>query len=167
VIRRARLAALLAAALVGAAAAPPADAQQALFLVRHAEKADDSEDPPLSNAGRLRSESLASILSTAGVKAIFVTQYRRTGLTAAPLASRLKVAPESLHSDSIDELVDKLRKEHAQDVVLYVGHSGSIPKILKAYGHQEPVEIGHDEYDGLWLLVPRGDQPPSVVRLKF
>lgn len=164
---RARLFALTAAALFWAAAAPPADAQQAVFLVRHAEKADDSDDPPLSNKGRLRAESLASLLSNAGVRAICVTQYRRTGLTAAPLASRLGVAPASLHSDAIDELVERLRTRHASDVVLYVGHSGSIPRILKAYGHAAPVEIGHDEYDGLWVLVPRPGQPPSVVRLKF
>jgi phosphohistidine phosphatase SixA len=157
---------VLAAALVGAAA-PPGSAQQAVFLVRHAEKADDTDDPPLSNAGKLRSEALASLLSTAGVRAIYVTQYRRTGLTAAPLATRLGVAPAVMHSDAIDPLVETLKAKHASDIVLYVGHSGSVPKILKAYGHEAKVEIGHDEYDGLWVLVPRPGHAPSVVRLKF
>ena len=165
-MKRPLRAVVMAAALFGAAA-PSLLAQQAVVLVRHAEKADDSDDPPLSKQGQLRAESLASLLAGAGVKGIFVTQYRRTGLTAAPLASRTKVAPVSLHSDAVDELVGRLRAEHAADVVLCVGHSGSLPKIIKAYGYPDPVEIGHDEYDSLFVLVPRAGQPPSLLRLKY
>ena len=157
---------ITAAALLGAAA-PPLAAQQAVFLVRHAEKVDESDDPPLSSKGDARAEALARHLAGAGVKAIFVTQYRRTGLTAAPLASRLGIAPVRLHSDAIDELVERLRTRHATDVVLYVGHSGSLPKVLKAYGHPEPVEIPDDQYDSLFVLVPRPGSPPTVLRLKF
>ena len=69
------------------AAAVPAQAQKAVFLVRHAEKVDESEDPLLSAAGKARARALARSLRTAGVKAIYVTQYKRTGLTAAPLAA--------------------------------------------------------------------------------
>jgi len=162
-----RLGVLVTAAALFGAAAPSLAAQQAVVLVRHAEKADDSDDPPLSKQGELRAQSLASLLSGAGVKGIFVTQYRRTGLTAAPIASRTKVAPVSMHSDAVDELVARLRAEHAADVVLCVGHSGSLPKIIKAYGHPDPVEIGHDEYDSLFVLVPRAGQPPTLLRLKF
>ena len=157
--------ALATAALLAAAA--PVAAQQAVFLVRHAEKVDESEDPPLSTRGEARAKALARHLAGAGVKAIFVTQYRRTGLTAAPLAGRLGITPVSLHSDATAELVERLRTRHAADVVLYVGHSGSVPKVLKAYGHPEPVEIGHDEYDSLFVLVPRPGSPPTVLRLKF
>jgi broad specificity phosphatase PhoE len=164
-VRLTALLALATAALL--AAVSPLAAQQAVFLVRHAEKVDESDDPPLSSKGEARAEALARHLAGAGVQAIFVTQYRRTGLTAAPLAKRLGIAPVTLRADEVDELVERLRARHAGDVVLYVGHSNTVPGILKAYGHAAPVEIRHDEYDDLFVLVPRPGAPPTVLRLKF
>lgn len=70
------------AACLGLAAAAPAAGQQAVLLVRHAEKVDES-------AGSARAQALARSLASTGIEAIFVTQYKRTGLTAEPLAARL------------------------------------------------------------------------------
>lgn len=157
------------AALVIAWAVPAlsASAQEAVFLVRHAEKLDDSEDPPLSRAGSDRAAALARHLASAGVKAIYVTQYKRTALTAGPLAAHLGLRPVVIHSDSVPELVDRIRKEHANDVVLVVGHSGSVPRVIKRLGHPQPIEIGHDEYDSLFVVVPRGDASPLLLRLRY
>ena len=44
------------------AAAAPAQAQKAVFLVRHAEKVDESEDALLSAAGEARGRALARSL---------------------------------------------------------------------------------------------------------
>ncbi len=57
---------ILAGVLV-AAAATAASAQATIFLVRHAERADSgaggmATDPPLSDSGRARAESLAAML---------------------------------------------------------------------------------------------------------
>ena len=82
------------------AAAAPARAQKAVILVRHAEKVDESEDPLLSAAGKARARALARSLRTAGVKAVYVTQYKRTGLTAAPLAAAAGLKPITVHADA-------------------------------------------------------------------
>lgn len=56
-----------------------------VFLIRHAERADEPrQDPPLTEKGVARSEALARLLSTAGVKAIYTSHFARTKLTAEP-----------------------------------------------------------------------------------
>lgn len=108
--RRAFLCGVLVAMCV-AAAPTVASAQKAVFVVRHAEKADESDDPVLSPSGRVRAQALARHLATAGIKAIYVTQYQRTVLTAAPLSSAIALTPIAIHSDATQELVDRMRKD--------------------------------------------------------
>jgi len=158
---------LLLATLAGAGIADAAHAQSAIFMVRHAEKLDESDDPPLSPAGRARAEALAKLVRDAGIKAIYVTQYQRTTLTAAPLAEALGLEPITIHSDASAELIERMRRDHPNDAVLLVGHSGSVPRVLKLLGHAEAIEIGHDEYDSLFIAVPKPGGAPSVLRLRF
>ena len=64
-------------------------AQQAIFLVRHAEtvapKGTDAR--PLSETGKQRAEVLAKLLKDAGIKAIFTSGLERTIRTADRTAS--------------------------------------------------------------------------------
>ncbi len=159
------LSAAAAAAMLTVAA--PTFAQKAIIVVRHAEKVDESADPLLSAAGTARAENLAKALKSLNVKAVYVTQYQRTGLTAAPLMTALGLKPIQVHSDATPELVERMKKEHPNDVVLTVGHSNSLPRILKLLGFLEPVEIGHDEYDSLFVVVPAASGPPTVLRLRY
>lgn len=158
---------LAAAGLAWLLAAAPVSAQKAVYLVRHAEKVDESEDPLLSAAGSARAEALARTLRSAGVKAIYATQYKRTALTAAPLAKALGLAPAQLHSDASQALVDLIRKDHPDDAVLVVGHTNSVPRAIKLLGVEEPVELAHDEYDALFVVVPRAAGPPTLLRLRY
>ena len=157
----------VAAAVAILAAAAPARAQKAVLLVRHAEKVDESDDALLSAAGKARARVLARHLRTAGVKAIYVTQYKRTGLTAAPLAAAAGLTPIVVHSDAGQELVDRIRKDNPNDVVLVVGHSDSVPETLGLLGHREPVAIASSEYDNLFLFIPNRGGPPTVLRLRY
>lgn len=157
----------VAAAAAILAAAAPARAQKAVMAVRHAEKVDESSDPLLSAAGKARARALARHLRTAGIKAIYVTQYKRTGLTAAPLAAAAGLKPIVIHSDARQELVDRIRKDNPNDVVLVVGHSDSVPEVLRLLGHPEPVTIGHAEYDSLFVAIPNEGGPPTVLRLRY
>ena len=159
--------AVTAAAVAILAVAAPARAQKALLVVRHAEKVDESDDPLLSAAGKARARALARHLRTAGVKAIYVTQYKRTGLTAAPLAAAAGPKPIVIHSDARRELVDRIRDDNPNDVVLVVGHSDSVPELLRLLGHPEAVTIGSAEYDNLFVAIPNKGGPPTVLRLRY
>ena len=144
-----------------------AAAQKAIVVVRHAEKADQSADPPLSAEGTTRAQNLAKLVRALDIKAIYVTQYKRTGLTAAPTAAAANLKPIEVHSDATPELVVRMKKEHPEDVVLTVGHSNSVPRILKLLGVTETVELGDSDYDNLFIVVPSASGPPTLLRLKY
>jgi broad specificity phosphatase PhoE len=159
------------ALLVAVLLATPAAAQQTVFLVRHAERADTSPgvsptmaaDPDLSEAGRARAESLASALKDARITAIYATEFKRTQQTAAPLAKILGLTVKVVTSKSAADLLTQLKAEKGN--VLVVGHSNTVPGVIKAIGVATPVTIGDDEFDNMFL-VSTGTQP-SVVRLHY
>ena len=145
----------------------PAFAQKAIVVVRHAEKFDQSTDPVLSTEGTARAVALARVLKSLDVKAVYVTQYQRTSLTAAPLMAAASLTPIQVHSDATPELVERMKKEHPKDVVLTVGHSNSVPRILKLLGATEDVTLADSDYDNLFIVVPAASGPPTVLRLKY
>ena len=167
--------------LMLAAMPPSAIAQEAIFIVRHAERVDRSSDAILSAEGEARAEALARHLRDVGIDAIHSTTYRRTLGTAAPLAELLglEVQTEPAHdmgtmmsSDRgveryLQALVARLRDRHGADRVLVVGHSNTVPALLAALGHPESIAIAGDEYDNLFVVMPRPEGPPTVLRVRY
>jgi broad specificity phosphatase PhoE len=144
-----------------------AHAQKLVFVVRHAERADNTmapqKDPLLSDAGKARATKLAQLLGDSGVNAIVVTEYHRTQDTAAPLATKLNVKPEQVPAKETAALLKKLKEAHANDVVLVVGHSNTIGDIVAGFGGPA-IKLGEDEYDNLFVIVPA---TKTVTRLRF
>ena len=148
-----------------------ASAQGAVFVVRHAERADAvaggapimAADPPLSDAGRARAESLAAVLKDAGITQIYVTQYRRTQQTAAPLAAALGLTPVTIDADEMDALLAGITAVKGNTLV--VGHSNTVPDILQGLSIATSVTIKDDEYDNLFIvpLQPRA----ALIRLRY
>lgn len=137
-----------------------AEAQKLVILSRHAERADGGsmsgtaqKDPPLSAAGEARAARLAAMLADSGIKAIFASEFKRTQDTAKPLAARLKLTVQTMPGSNTAGLVARLKKEHANDVVFVVGHSDTVPAVIKALGGPG-VTIPDTEYDNLFVLVP-------------
>jgi broad specificity phosphatase PhoE len=146
-------------------------AQQVVFVVRHAERADTvagaaptmAADPELSEAGRARAESLAAALKDAKVVAIFATEFKRTQATAAPLAKALGLQVTTIGSKEPAKLIAAVKA--AGGNVLVVGHSNTVPAIVKDLGVATPVTVGEDEYDNLFV-VTMGARP-SMFRLHY
>jgi phosphohistidine phosphatase SixA len=161
--------ACLACAIVLTAAA--ASAQHAVFVVRHAERADAGRgaggmmdaDPPLSRDGAARAESLARLLKDARIGVIITTEYKRTQQTAAPLARALGIRPAVIPAKDAGALTARL--ESASENVLVVGHSNTLPEIVKGLGVHEPVAIGEQDYDNLFIVVR--DAAPRLIRLHY
>ena len=143
-------------------------AQRAIFVVRHAEKLDQSEDPPLSAQGMSRSRVLAEMLRSAGVTHVFTTEYERTRATAGPLAKRLSITPTVSPAKDISGIVNRVRTLPADAVVLVVAHSNTVPLILTGLGWSQKIDLTDRDYDDLFLVVPHASgTEPSVVRLKY
>jgi len=141
------IASFLLAALV---AAPT---QTTVILVRHAEKAaEPKEDPVLSDAGMTRAKALALALRDAGVQAILTTSKQRTRSTAQPLADALGVKAQIVDAG----IAEAIRQHHAGQVVLVVGHSNTVPEIVKALGAPGASLICDEEYDRLFVVTLDG-----------
>jgi phosphohistidine phosphatase SixA len=148
-------------------------AQPAVFLVRHAERADSgavpamagapAADPDLSEAGRARAASLAVALKDANITAIYATEFKRTQQTAAPLARALGLAVIIVPGSSVATLVEKLNALPGNALV--VGHSNTVPEVAKALGVKTAVQIPDSEYSNLFVVV-RGREP-VLLRLRY
>jgi 2,3-bisphosphoglycerate-dependent phosphoglycerate mutase len=140
-----------------------ATAQSTIFIIRHAEKADATKDPDLSEAGRARAEALVKTLRDANITAIYATEFKRTQQTAAPLAKALGITVTTLPAKDSAALIAKLRASTGNALV--VGHGDTIPDLIKALGMSEPINIGESDYDNLFAVVL--DQKPHLIRFHY
>ena len=145
-------------------------AQQAIFVVRHAERSDTGSgaatmaaDPGLSDVGHARAASLATVLKDAQISTIIVTEYKRTQETAAPLAKALGVTPMVVKASDAAGLIARLQSLGGNALV--VGHSNTVPSIIKALGVSTPVTVGDAEFDRLFVVTSQ--QPRDVIQLHY
>ena len=164
---RYRLIGIILVILCSFAALPAALAQEAVYLIRHAEQALDVEDPPLTDAGHQRAKAWAGILRDAGIKIVYTSTKRRTKQTAEPIIQALNIPLEIMPRRDVAGLVDRLRIRHADDAVLIVSHTFIIPKLVKELGHSEDVTIERDDYGNLFIIVPQSESDPLVLRLRY
>ena len=155
---------ILLALLTGLFASAVA-AEEVVFIVRHAEKATTGgADPDLSAAGHARAKRLRAVLRHAQVARIFVTEFKRTKQTAAPLGGLLPAnATETVAWGNTSTLLTKIRA--AGGNVLVVGHSNTVPAVISGLGVTAPIQIGEDEFDNLFVLIRK--PTPRLIRLHY
>ncbi len=166
---------LMAVALALAAAVTAQDAgATVVVVVRHAEKAtDDARDPTLSEAGAARAQALAERLAAAGLDVAYVTQYRRTQLTAAPAAARagieITVRPVDAANAGIYDaaLARDLRALPPGSTALVVGHSNTVPGIVAAISGQPAAPMPDTEYDRYTVIVLDPQGPARVFTSRY
>jgi len=150
-----------------------------VYLVRHAERADEPrQDPPLTEKGALRSQELARILSNANIKAIITSQFLRTKQTAEPVAKQANVAvtsislssnpsnPRMISEQSTAEVTNKIL-ERGGESVLVIGHSNSIPDVIKMLGGDVSPVIDEKKFDDLFVVTVYGKGKAKVAHMKY
>jgi broad specificity phosphatase PhoE len=143
-------------------------AQEAIFLIRHAEQMHDVEDPPLTEDGFARAKTWATVFRDTGINKIYTSKKIRTKQTGETIAQELNISSQQVSRRDIDGLVNLIRKEHADDIVLIVTHSKILPKLLEAFApFGEYPTIKPDDYDNLFIIVPKGKAEPTVMRLRY
>lgn len=155
-------------ALLALALTLAAPAHSVVFVVRHAERADAKDDASLlSRKGKKRAQALRAVLAGVPLKAVYTTEYKRTQQTGEPTAAARGMTLTVTDSEKAAELAASLKALPAEEDVLVVGHTDTIPDILKGLGVAAEVKIPPDEYDNLYLVTPRKDAPPLFHRLKY
>jgi broad specificity phosphatase PhoE len=144
-----------------------------VIVVRHAERATaPANDPVLTAAGVARAEALRAVLADAGVSAIITTHLQRTQLTAKPLADSLGLAPIIVRAGSplqahLDSVAAAVRRQPSGSVVLVVGHSNTVPDIVKALSGITVPAIADPEYDHIFVVVVPTSGSPRLMQLGF
>jgi broad specificity phosphatase PhoE len=136
-----------------------------LFLVRHAERAEDGgDDPHLSPAGRERAALLGRMLANARVTHIHSTDLHRTRETAAPLQAIGGLEVETYFTMDVAGFAARLREMPGRHLV--VGHSNTLPPLVRALGGEPGPDIETMEYDRLYV-VTLGRQGVTTILLRF
>ena len=136
-----------------------------VYLVRHAERAEDgTRDPAISEAGWSRARLLAEMLRDAGLTHLHTTDLRRTRMTGQPLAERSGLTFDVYDPRDLSGLADRLRATPGRHLVL--GHSNTTPQMVAALGGDPGDPIEEMEYDRLYL-VTLTEAGASTVLLRF
>ena len=140
---------------------------QTVIVVRHGEKLDSTPDTVLSPVGEARAARLANMLAASNISAIYTTQFKRTILLAAPTAKQLGVTPIAVDAKDMDALIAKIRSRAKDDLVLVVGHSNTVPQILKRLGHPVVVTVKEEDFDNMFVVTLQPSGTSNVVHLKY
>jgi len=135
-----------------------------VYVVRHAEKITSSDsignmmsnDPPLSEAGKVRALVLKNELADKHIEHIYSTNTIRTRSTAEPLSQTIKVNVELY--DSIDSLISIIKSGKGN--VLVVGHSNTVDDIVNKLCGQVKIasDLKEGEYDNLFIVKIKGKE---------
>jgi phosphohistidine phosphatase SixA len=145
----------LASVLLAAAACYPTTT---IVLVRHAERPPGT-DPDLLPEGRRRAGDLARALERSQVSAIYHTSLKRTKQTAESLSARsgVPLTEISVAGAADAHVADVVRRvtSHKGRTVVYVGHSNTVPAVIRALGIQPAPAIPDSVYDRFYIVTKR------------
>jgi phosphohistidine phosphatase SixA len=135
-----------------------------IYLVRHGEKAaGGGKDPELSTQGQARAGNIAATLQKTGIRSVFSTPYLRTRQTAQPLAFASGLEVQAYDPAVPAALVEKVKSLNG--AVLVVGHSNTLPELVRLFGGVAGPDIGDNEYDRMYQLIVGANGVVTTVLL--
>lgn len=162
---------LLPAILIAIAPASMRAQPATVILVRHAEKASQTEsDPVLSDAGAQRAKDLAAALADARVSSVITTNLQRTRLTAAEVIAATKLTPIVVTAGGQMHAADvaaAIMKRAPGEIVLVVGHSNTVTPIIAALGGPRLPNLCDSQYSNMFILETHGAAPPRLIRANY
>ena len=167
-LRRA-LATALTLSMMGACTLP-ARAETTVFIVRHAEKVDSSEDPDLDATGRERARLLRDMLRDLPIEAVYCSKYKRTRQTVGPTAELRKLEPIVHATGEIDSLAASWRAaalDSTDRYLLVAGHSNTTVQWLKALGITSIAELMDHEWDNLFVVTIGDGGRSRLLHLRY
>lgn len=134
--------------------------KKTIILLRHAEKDmtdPANSDPDLSAEGKARAERLTRALRKHKVSAMYATEYKRTQLTAAPLAAKTGLTVEPYNPRKLKDFEATLRASKARAIVV-VGHNNTTPALVNLFvKYDQFKQLPESEYSKIFILKFRKD----------
>ena len=143
-----------------------------VLIVRHAEKASDAEDSPLTEDGVKRSQALVNVAADANVSAIYTTQFKRNRDTAQPLSERLGIpvteVPVNLQSpgDYGKTLAKTILEKHPGQTIVVVGHGNTIGSIVEGLTGRN-ANLGDIQYSDFFIVTVPPSGPAKLIRAQY
>jgi len=138
-----------------------------IYIVRHAEKVDDSTDPELSDAGKERALKLAGMLEKIDVDAIYSTNYKRTLATVRP-TSHLKEVEVQLYDPRNEVEYERILEENIGKIILIAGHSNTVPMAANFYLGEDRLEkFDESDYGNFLILMVKEVGDTKLIHLTF
>ena len=142
------------AMLAACATTPPAPPAPNIYVARHLNTPAGQRDPDLLPEGQRAAQSLATWFGRERLRAIYVSDFRRTRQTAAPLAARLGLTPIVYDPADTPALIARVRAGPLP--ALIVGHSNTVPDIVAQLGGERPGPLGHEDFGDIWRVAAGG-----------
>jgi len=121
------------------------------YVVRHADRLDNSANSPLSPAGFQRANALRDTLASKGINLVFASTFQRTQQTAQPTATANGLTMNLYSPDTTAGLVTRLRKINGKNI-LVAGHSDNVPVIVQGLSGQSIPAIASNDFDNLFII---------------
>ncbi|MDH5609401.1 MAG: histidine phosphatase family protein [Cyclobacteriaceae bacterium] len=134
-------------------------AMTTIYLVRHAEKElNETDDPGLTDKGNQRAQYLVQFFQQVKFDAIYSSPFKRTLLTAGPLAIKNHLDTQTYDPKELEEFASMLVQKHNGQTVLVVGHSNTTPALANLLGNREDLRpLEEYEYDWIYVVDRIGD----------
>jgi len=122
-----------------------------IYIIRHAEKENDTKNTDLSSEGFERAENWKKYFEDITIDTFYSSGFQRARHTCQPMAfSRGKDV--SIYKNHLMDLKNVIQN-HRGETVLIVGHSNRIPKFInKLLGQEKYPEISEPEFGNLYII---------------
>lgn len=152
--------------LFGSKASAQDDGERAIYVIRHAEKKADKDDPALSKEGEERAGKLTEILQDKDIKAVYSSDTRRTRHTIIPFADEEGLYLQIYDTDDHGELVAKLQEE--EENVVVIGHSDTMHHIINLLiGRTIMEELDESDYENIFIVYIDDEGGTRLERKKY
>ena len=145
---------LIKAALILSAVLAPwsvANAKTAtIYIIRHLDTPEGQQDPELTAKGQERAKMLVRWFRGKKLSAVYLTEFRRTRQTVAPLIATRGLTPKVYSPTDPAALLTRVRGESGP--VLIVGHSNTVPELVERAGGERPKPLTHPDFGDIWTV---------------
>ena len=121
------------------------------YFIRHAEKADSSKNPDLSEKGLERAQEWRALFSEIKFDAVYSTDFNRTLQTIQPIIADNNQLLKIYNPKMID--IEAFKKETHGKTILIVGHSNTIPNMVnQIIKENKYTNIEENQFGNLYIV---------------